>query len=403
VSLLRLITLAGDPEREALFASQLSTRDDVDLVMRCVDRVELLGAIRGGDLDAVVSVGAPFWLGKQAVQEAAVAGIRLIGVVGDPTTADRLADFGATLVLAEATIDEVLQRCRSSDISLPPATVSSQPSRPMGKLICVWGPKGSPGRTTIALELATVLARTEPATLLIDADSYGGDVIQLLGIVEELPTVVWATALASNGKLDEPSLFRHLRRVSASGPLLLPGLPRAELWADVSEFGWRELLTVARATFAYTVCDVGFCLEPARSAFPGSGEGRNRMARIGLREADRVVAVFRADGVGIKNFLWAFDDVKALVDIDQTFLVANRVRPVQVSEVGEIVKRHIGKRPATYVCDSHREMTRAVMAGRAVGDLFAGSDMASSIEVLAAALGAEVPRHGFLTRLAGRS
>lgn len=59
---LRIVTLSGDPQLEPSLAVRLGSHPVVELVMRCLDRVELLGAIRGLELDAIVSVGAPTWL-----------------------------------------------------------------------------------------------------------------------------------------------------------------------------------------------------------------------------------------------------------------------------------------------------------------------------------------------------
>ena len=56
---MRVVTVAGDPEREARLVGQLELSRDAELVLRCMDRVEVLGAIRGGTLDAVVIVGDP--------------------------------------------------------------------------------------------------------------------------------------------------------------------------------------------------------------------------------------------------------------------------------------------------------------------------------------------------------
>lgn len=111
MSAMRIVTLAGDPEREADLAARVSNRHDVELLLRCVDRIELLAALRGGGIDAVVSVGAPAWLDIQAAREASRAGVRIVGIVSNPIEGDLLAPLGATLVPGDCSIEEVLDRC----------------------------------------------------------------------------------------------------------------------------------------------------------------------------------------------------------------------------------------------------------------------------------------------------
>ncbi|CAN5725133.1 P-loop NTPase [soil metagenome] len=399
---LRLVTLAGDSEREANLAAQLSARSDAELVLRCMDRVELLAAIRGGGLDAVVSVGAPAWLDAQCLDEANRADIPIVGVVGDPLDAEALRGFGAAVLTSDATVEEIIETCAAPQERVVRRPLSSQPSMPKGKVIAMWGPKGAPGRTTLAIELAAELAASERETLLVDADPYGGDSLQLLGVIDELPSVVWATRMAAKEELDAGRLSLDLRRVGKNGPVLLPGLARADLWAEVSDFGWRQLLQVARASYVFTVCDVGFCLEPERVAYAGLGEGRNMMARSTIIEADHVVAVCRADLVGTKNFLWAFEELESLVDKDDVFIVANRVKQSEQREVGDLIRRHLGKRPIAYVPDRPGEFARASKSGTPIGQFHRGSDVCSAIRGLAAALGGSVATRGFLTRLSGR-
>jgi MinD-like ATPase involved in chromosome partitioning or flagellar assembly len=255
----------------------------------------------------------------------------------------------------------------------------------------------------VSIELAAELAVAESSTLLIDGDPYGGDIVQMLGIVEELPSVLWAARLAARGQLDNKRLAADLRRAGSGGPVVLPGIPRAELWPDVSEFGWRALLEVATSCFKYSVCDVGFCIETAASPYSGSGEGRNRMAVETLRAADTVVAVCRADPVGLKNFVWTFEHLRELVDDDCIRIVANRVRRSEEGQVGDVLRKHIGRRPVAYIPDIPSQVHRALLLGRSLREAGLSSAGAGSIESLAASLGGRLPARGLLARLSGRA
>ena len=55
-----------------------------------------------------------------------------------------------------------------------------------GAVVAVWGPAGAPGRSTVAVGLADELSRLPRASLLIDADSYGGVVAPLLGAARRI-------------------------------------------------------------------------------------------------------------------------------------------------------------------------------------------------------------------------
>ena len=47
--------------------------------------------------------------------------------------------------------------------------------------MAVWGPSGSPGRSTVATNLAAEAALAGHGTVLVDADTYGPSLRQWLG------------------------------------------------------------------------------------------------------------------------------------------------------------------------------------------------------------------------------
>lgn len=399
---IRIATLTGDPELEPVVATRLHARHDVKLVLRCVDRVELLGAIRGGELDALISVGSVPWFDREAAAEASKTAIRLVALTDDKREGERLSAFGALLLMPDATPADVIEACRTSPLVASNAPLNGQPAGKRGRLVAVWGAKGAPGRTTIAIEAAVQLGLDQGDVLIVDADTYGGDVLQLMGVTEELPTIIWASRMAAKDELTAGTLFTQLRRIGKRGPVVLPGLPRSDLWPELSEYGWRQLLHVARALFNHTIVDVGFCLEGDPAPYPGPSEGRNRIGRTTIREADHVVAVCRADPIGIKNFLWSFDELRALIDVDRVLIVANRVGPHVEREVGDLLRRHLGKRPVAYVPDRPGEFERSRLSGTPLGESGTGPDVSAAIRAVATALGGRIRTRGLLTALGGR-
>jgi len=396
MQVMRVVTLAGDPEREADLAPRLATDPSVELYLRCVDRVELLAAMRSGAIDSIISVGAPGWFDAEAANEAGRSGIRVVGVADNALETEALEGRGATVLDACASIGEMIDACRSAR-PVSPAVVAPTESR-QGQVIGVWGPKGAPGRTTIAIELAYALAETAEATILMDADPYGGDALQLLGVIEELPTVVWAAAAAASAE-GRRDFVENLRRVGRSGPLLVPGLPRADLWPEVTEYGFTELIKLLAAQTRFLVVDIGFCLE---STSFGGPEGRNTMALATLERADRVIAVCRADVVGVKNFIWSLESLRERVEEERVSIVLNRVRG-EGREIDDLLFRHTGVRSSALLPDAPVDFRKAAEQGKALHEVRSTSEFCSETRLLAERLGGKVRPTGLLTRLTGRS
>jgi len=397
---LRVVTLAGDSEREADVAALFAEEPSVELFMRCVDRVELLATMRGAELDAIVAVGAPGWFDAQSAQEAARAGIRVVGVADNAFEAELLTSRGAQVLDAGSEIGSIVRAC-SAPPEAPPAPVTVRSAQRAGEVIAIWGPKGAPGRTTIAIELACAVADTGEETILMDADPYAGDISQMLGIVEELPTVLWAATAAGSDDGISEDVIGQLRRVGGKGPLLVPGLPRAELWFEIADYGFGNLIKVLAGGARFVVVDIGFCLED--SSYLGARGGRNRMARATLERADRVLAVCRADPVGLKNFIWAYESVAEIVDEDRISIVLNRSYPSERREMDDLLESHTGKRSTAAVPDRPSDCRKALVQGGGVFEVRPSSDICTHTRLLAEKVGARVKPRGLMAKLAGRS
>lgn len=390
--MMHVVTLAAAAEREAALAAELSVHPGLDLLMRCVERVEALAAIRSGRADAILSVGRPEWFDLQCRKEATAAGLRAILLDDDPGE----DPWWSAVLPSNATIDEISVALHDASAPLAEPRPGTEKS---GRLIAVWGPKGAPGRTRVAIELSYELADILP-TLLIDGDTYGGDVMQLLGVLDEVPTVIWAARMAAKGELDEIEFATNFRRTASNGPVVLPGIPRGELWAEVSEFGWRELLKVVRASFGFSVIDVGFCIEPPTGSFV-SDEGRNHLTRHAIAEADHVIAVSGSGSTGLKHFLWAFSDLRNIADPDQVVIAVNKVKRGQEREIAELFRRHLGKRVAVFFPDRKEEVEAATARGLAVRETSKDSPIGVAAKSLGVLVGARPSPKGLMTRLAG--
>ena len=155
------------------------------------------------------------------------------------------------------------------------------------------GPTGAPGRTTVVVGVADEAARLGVSTLLIDADTYGGVIGQVLGLLDESPGLAAAArprqrrpARRSRARAARPRAQPDAARPHRDQP----GRPLARAAGGRGRRGGRAGPGLA----ALTVVDCGFCLEqdeelaydtaaPRRNGDPRGAGGRGRRAggRVG--------------------------------------------------------------------------------------------------------------------------
>ena len=270
-------------------------------------------------------------------------------------------------------------------------------------LIAVWGPKGAPGRTTIATNLAFEAVPLADETLLVDGDTYGGTIAQLLGFLEDYPGLAWAARLASRGELDAPKLWQATRRAGADGPRVLVGLPRADLWTEVRPSTWEALLDLFRAAFPLTVVDLGFCLEEDEELlYDHVRFRRNAVTRMTLQRADTVVAVARADPIGLHDFIRGYQELRDLdIPAGRIKVVVNQVRSGPfggdrpAEQVSAALVRYLGIQPAAFIPYDRAGLDAALMAGQALREARPGSAAHEALaELTATLLGHPRPTRG---------
>lgn len=203
-------------------------------------------------------------------------------------------EFGATSVNGVADIKKALAK----EILAPIGEIS-------GRMISVWGPLGSPGRTTIAINLAAEW-RNE-SVLLIDADSYGAAVGQHLNLLDEVSGVLAAARAAAQGRLTSVRDFAIEIDQRWS---VLTGLPRPDLWRSVRPGAWREVLSKSLSEYQIVLVDVGFCFENDQIDIELTH--RNHMTISALARSDSVLAVGGSDPIALARLI---RELNALEDV----------------------------------------------------------------------------------------
>ena len=283
-----VLVLAGGAGWEA---GVLRALGDAGIVVarRCVDVPDLMAsASAGGSAVAVVGGDVPH-LDAEAVIHLLRYDVRTLALTTDPAAADRLARLGVveTAPTTAADVVAAVQRVAARDVVADPAPIGhpdAAGAARRGRVLAVWGPAGSPGRTTVAVGIAGELAAAERPVVLVDADPYGGTVAQLLGILDEISGLLSVARMANLGTLDEVAFARSCRRVGERLDVLT-GLPRADRRVEVRPGVLDTVLSVA-AGLGDVVVDCGFCLEDADSPL-----ARDRMTLDAVAAADEVVVV----------------------------------------------------------------------------------------------------------------
>lgn len=370
-----VLLAAGGVRWESDALSFLDSSPDFTLARRCVDVADLLAAAQSGDAAvALVSPDAPGF-DADTVYRLIQRGVHPVAVAADVR---RCQALGITTRIEVAELDrlaEELPRERPEPIQ--------EPSVGPGRIIAVWGPAGGPGRSTVALGLAAAWAKSGNETVVVDADPYGGALAQMLGVLDEVSGLLAASRAANNGRADETP--EHLYGIN-DRLSVLTGLPRPDLWPQVRAGAAQLVLEQLRHDGDINVLDCGFCLEQS-DGFDSGAARRNQLTIQCLEAADEVIAVGRADPVGLTRLVRGLHDLDALIPTADVRVVVNATRPSigwSDAQVGDTVQRLTGHRPVAFLPLDQAAVDAALIGGRLLNEVAPDSRLAKAFTRLAA-------------------
>jgi pilus assembly protein CpaE len=240
--------------------------------------------------------------------------------------------------------------------------------KPTGQLISVLGASGGCGTSTLAVNLATVLAGTEGRCALIDLKPGVGDLAALLDL---RPEHSLADLCLNAGRMDLAMFEAALVAHDCGVHLLAP----PQVYEDirvVTPKGVHKTLTLARETFPFTVVDVEDCFHEEQV--------------IALRQADVILLVFRLDFTALCNTRRILDYFEQ-IDLagDRVRLVINRYGRAKEIPAAE-AEDALGCKAAHYIPDDPRTINGANNTGEPAVLKAPSSKVAQSIAALAASL-----------------
>ncbi|ANH38615.1 hypothetical protein I601_2190 [Nocardioides dokdonensis FR1436] len=374
-----VLVAAAGAAWESTAVEALNARSGVVLLKRCVDVDDLLAAASAGQAHVAVLGLDAHGLDASAVDLLHHYEVRPVAVVPSTVAPDtarlRASRIGVRTLVPEGRVDTVADAVTAPEVQPEPTRVAAAPAydvgagppasvpRP-GRVLAVWGPAGAPGRSTVAVALASELARRREETLLVDADPHAGSIAQQLGVLDEVSGLLAAARLATAGVLEERlssvqrSLGPHLRVVT--------GLPRPDRWSEVRPGALEHLLELGRVG-GHVVVDVGADLEDDPAADVGGRPSRNALTLGALEVADEVLAVGTADPVGLSRL------ARGLVELGERWpgtpvrLVVNQMRPSlgwTREEVAGMVRGFVAPASLHFLPEDRPGVDRALVAGR---------------------------------------
>lgn len=342
---------------------------ELRVVRRCADLAETLAVVSAGVGDVVLIDLEVRGMDREALSDMLRTAGAVVGLVhraeGVPTatTLGLRHVVDATAPVAE--VAAVLQAAASPDARAIEDWVQKRPDphAPRGRLLAVWGAAGAPGRSTLAANIAHEAALAGVDTILVDADTYGPALAQILGVVDDAPGLVAACRASARDTLDAGTVASIVPALRP-GLRFLSGIGVPARWPEVRPSSLEGVWEVLRRSAALVVVDAGSCLEEDEElSYDTMAPRRNAASTSAVAAADTVLAVTTADPVAITRLLREDERLREL-EVTDLRVVVNRVAPpTPADRIRSLVLERMDVRAISTVPDDPATLRRACWDG----------------------------------------
>ena len=299
---LRVVVGLGDADRERQILAALGQLPDITVVDRCLNADQVLDLVRRRQADAALVAFDLHRLTQGVLDQLRQTGAPLVVLAPDRDEEPWRSSPVVTLPLdpdaasLEQALHAALRGERPSPLveeehtapSAAPISTAAPPTSPA--VIALAGGHGSPGRTTVALNLAVALGAVAP-TVLVDADLGNPSLAVHLDADPTRNLFMLAHAEPDTPREWDHALDQEVQPLASRSPhaVVLCGLPKPELRARLTPDFVEHLLTHLRRRYRYVIVDVGADLHGADVA----------LHRLALQTPDLALLVVAADLVGL--------------------------------------------------------------------------------------------------------
>lgn len=352
-----LLCLPSELE-SAVIADLSSTRSEKLVARRCADLVEVLAAARA-HVGTVAIIGSDqALLDVTMVDELAdYVAVVLVSLGGEERD---LRALGSVEILG-ASVPDVANRIRHAATEVPHRRAQKTSENATGRIVAVWGPQGSHGRSTLVRDLAAHARYSGvDRVIAVDGDTFAPSLAQLFDVDETSAIIALARAIDQGKSVD---LSRLLTPTAAAfnDVHVLVGLNSALRWREISR-------PVANRMWSYfrEVAELSFVDLTGGLGDRSEREDRYAVSRSALEQADAVIHVARADPLGIRRLVEHMDAVSQL-GLARSVVVFTGLRASALGNsptkqlVGLLNDLGFTQRPTVFLPDVRAELDRALI------------------------------------------
>ncbi|MCA1644319.1 MAG: hypothetical protein LC797_02235 [Chloroflexi bacterium] len=249
---------------------------------------------------------------------------------------------------------------RQADATTPPLILADAEPPPNAApgVLAVAGGAGSPGRTTVAINLAAALGAAAP-TVLVEADLCAPAVAAFLDRDPSRNVCTLAHAVREDARTWASALADELQPLSSHSPMavVLCGLPKREMRTSIAPAFLERLLAELARLYRYVVVDVG----PEWLGSDAAAANHRAM----LASAQQILLVSGSDLVGLWHTRTALDQLERHLGVErqQVQLVLNR-HDDRFHHGRSEVAWHLGAPVAAVIPFDHAAAQRAISQQR---------------------------------------
>ncbi|NDH64786.1 MAG: ParA family protein [Microbacteriaceae bacterium] len=251
------------------------------------------------------------------------------------------------------------------------------------RTIAIWGPHGSPGKSTIAINLAESLANSGHRVLLVDADLQNPSLAILLGL--DRPS---RGPFSDEGQVNfrelKPTATNYISKVVTGTKHfhLMLGMSGTSRW---SEIGIGEMQRLMRQMQQYEriIFDLASPVEDTDTRQAGTSD-QNQLTRFLIGSVDQLVVVCRPDFLAVQRLVARMLEIKKLRKDKPTRVVFNQVAGLpSVVEALEAFESLAREPVSATISRDDRTISFAIRSGKPARMVRRSAKFVSDIDALA--------------------